>query len=399
MFGSNGTICLITSSNIFEGAIGGEGKYSILLYQWLKSNNIKSILLGNQFTKIRSYEGDIPSLSSKKKKDTNLRRIPYVIYVIYRLITALKMTIQIIKLNRKSKIALIHSQDTGYSGLAALFAGRILHIPVIVSTHGIRHRTITLSLYGLGKKILGRMEYLIDIHVVKKADFVISDNNFVKNYFEKLCQRKIEQIPIPIFVDNYKYSIFHRKKFRKEFSINESTRILGYIGRMVPEKNIQTLINAFSDVLRSYPEMKLVLIGSGPCVNDILELTDKLGITKYLLFLGTKSNINELLSGIDIFVLPSFTEGMSMALLEAMANGRSIICSNIESNAELIKHCYHGLLINPYSIESLRKAITKLIREEDTSKFLQKNAQAKAQNFDINQIFPRILKVYNEAIQ
>ena len=130
-----------------------------------------------------------------------------------------------------------------------------------------------------------------------------------------------------------------------ELGIDHETKSIGFIGRFAPEKNVMSLLKAFSKVLQNNKKIKLLLIGSGPLEPELKKFVYENRIENYVLFCGIRQDINKVLSGLDIFILPSYTEGMSISLLEAMATGCNIICSNIESNAELVSHKKEGLLI------------------------------------------------------
>ncbi|TVP41701.1 glycosyltransferase family 4 protein [Candidatus Nitrosocosmicus arcticus] len=394
-------ICIITSSSISEDGIGGEGKYSILLYNWLKSRNIKSTLLGSKSIKIKTFDPAYKYkkiISGKNRSKKKISLAPYPLFMTYRLVISLFLSVKIFQLHFNSPISLIHSQDTGYTGLAAIVVGKILRVPVIVSSHGIRHRTIHHSLRSRLKGIIFRIERNLDTFTVKNANEVIVDNDAIKNYFEKIVKKRIKSIPIPIRLDEFEYSLSNRTTIRSDLGCDESTKIIGFIGRFAPEKNLISLLTVFSKLLQNSFQAKLVLVGTGPLESEMKNYVSKMNMADNVIFCGVRNDINKILSSFDIFILPSFTEGMSVALLEAMATGCAIICSKIPTNAEIISDRKEGILIDPHNLIEMEKVIRELIEDDLLRSELKCNAEKKAIQFDINVVFPKVILSYDKLI-
>lgn len=395
-------ICIITSSNIFENSIGGEARYAILLHRWLNNNNIKSDLLGNQLFRVRSYgsRDDNNTLNTNKTlaiRNPFLRFYP--IFMVYRLVVSFLMSLTIFRMHRKNPFALIHSQDTGYAGLTAILVGKFLGIPAVISSHGIRHKTIQQSLNSRLKKIILRLEKNLDIFNIKMADEVLADNQTINDYLEDLVKKKMRIMPIPIDLKVFKYSLDNRESIRKEFDIGKMTKTIGYVGRFAPEKNLLTLLAAFAEISKKYSEVKLLLIGNGIMYSDLKNKVDVMKISNKVIFCGVRQDIDRILSGIDIFVLPSFVEGMSIALLEAMATGCAIICSKISTNEELITDKMEGILVDPTSTDDFIVALSKLLEDDLLRESLKNKAVIKASDYGINAIFEKVWSFYQETIE
>ena len=394
-------ICIITSSSISQNGIGGEGKYSISLYSWLKDQNIKSTLLGSQSIQIKTFN---PSLQPDKKnsRKDGLRKkessAPYALFMIYRLIISLVLSWKIFHLHHNSPISLIHAQDTGYTGLAAIFVGKILRIPVIISSHGIRHQTIQHSLKSKIKGIIVRFERSLDTFTIRNANEVIVDSNTIKNYFEQIVDKKIKSIPIPIQLDHFSYSLTNRTTIRGELGCEENTTVIGFVGRFAPEKNLFSLLSVFSKILQTSHKVKLLLVGTGPLESEMKNYVYKMNMGDHVIFCGVRDDINKILSSFDIFILPSLTEGMSVALLESMAIGCAIICSRIPTNVEIISDRKEGILIDPHNINQIEKAIMELIEDDLLRSELKYNAKKKSNHFDINIVFPKLILSYEKLI-
>lgn len=394
-------ICLLTSSRLSEFTYGGEGKFTISLGNWLTSRDQSVTMIGSGFRNVlaRNLPRDKvikadKGPESKVPHKAGRIRIPYFLFLIYRSILTLLWILKVIYIHQKSPITLIHAQDTGYAGLAAVSLHKLLGIPAVISTHGIRHKTQESNIRGKFDKILLKTEYWIDIFSIKHSSYVIADNHSIRNYFEQLVPKKIDVIPIPIKLGSFEFSEENRNLTRKELGIDSNTKVVGYIGRFSPEKNLTTLLSSFSDAAADMDSTKLLLVGSGPLEPYMREYASKVGIKDKVIFCGVRYDIGRVLASLDIFVLPSYTEGVSTALLEAMACSRAIICSDISSNKELVKHNQQGLLFNPFNPRELVNTARLLLNCDQLRSYLGRNARAKVSQYDEDKIFPILLQRY-----
>ncbi|HXI82741.1 MAG TPA: glycosyltransferase [Verrucomicrobiae bacterium] len=138
-------------------------------------------------------------------------------------------------------------------------------------------------------------------------------------------------------------------------------RRVGTVGRMVPEKNHALLLRAVAAI----PNFELVFVGDGPLRG---ELEREAGPQAQ--FLGQRADIAKLLAGFDVFVLSSSTEGMSIALLEAMAAACPIVVTAVGGNTELIEHEVTGLVVPPDDATALRAAIERLLTDRELASCL-----------------------------
>ena len=210
----------------------------------------------------------------------------------------------------------------------------------------------------------------------------------------QIISKKIDVIPIPIKFKNFEYSEVNRDLIRKELAIDKKTKVIGFVGRFSSEKNLVTLLTAFADIAHDDPLIKLVLVGGGILESQLRKYVNERGIEDRVIFCGVRYDIHVILSSFDIFVLPSYIEGLSTALLEAMASGRAIICSDIPSNKELVTHNQEALLVNPYNPEELKRAIQLLSNNESLRFKLGRNAKIRATQYDEDMVFPKILQQY-----
>lgn len=119
-----------------------------------------------------------------------------------------------------------------------------------------------------------------------------------------------------------------REKVRKEFSLSAETLLIGHVGRFNRQKNHDFLIDIFREVVNISEDSKLLLVGKGELEQTIREKVTALGLTEKVIFAGIRSDVPELLQAMDVFLFPSFMEGLSLSMMEAQSSGLSCIVSN-----------------------------------------------------------------------
>lgn len=149
---------------------------------------------------------------------------------------------------------------------------------------------------------------------------------------------------------------YDTKKKRRELGIPRQARIIGCVGRLDRQKRQDLLIEALAALDK---ETHLLLIGEGGWRAELEQMAKKKGVAARVHFLGNRGDIPALLATMDTFCLPSDYEGMSNALLEAMAAGKKIVASDIPENKVLITHGTTGLLFRKGSAKSLLEALRK----------------------------------------
>jgi glycosyltransferase involved in cell wall biosynthesis len=407
MYKCNWHVCLVTSGRIFEKTYGGEEKFTISLGNWLLRKNIDVTIMGSTFAGVKSKR--LSRSNDEKNEKNNIDEIdeknkvkvlypPYPIYLLSRIFLSLLWIFKIILDHRKFNFSLIHAQDTGFSGISAVIAGKILRIPTIISSHGIRHKSLDSIIQGKFKKILLEIEYKVDIFSVKHSKKVIADSPLIKKYYEEKTKKEIDFVPIPIKVKNFEFSHLKRNSFRNELDISDVYKIICFVGRFSAEKNLITLINSFYGVSQKDPTLILILVGAGIMESQIKNHVKEKGISNKVVFCGSRSDIDRILCGCDIFVLPSFIEGMSTSLLEAMACSRSIICSDISANHYVLT-TNEAIFINPYKEDELELAILKLSKDENLRKKLGISAKMKVIQYDEDIIFSKFVKLYESLLK
>ena len=140
-------------------------------------------------------------------------------------------------------------------------------------------------------------------------------------------QGKVYLLNNAIDLDKFKYNEKIRNQKRKELNINNSTLVIGHVGRFVEQKNHRFLIDVFNEVHQKNKDSILLLVGQGPLMEEIKTKVKTLGLIESVKFLGQREDVNELYQSMDVFLLPSLYEGLGMVLIEAQVAGLPCVVS------------------------------------------------------------------------
>jgi len=145
--------------------------------------------------------------------------------------------------------------------------------------------------------------------------------------------------------------------------VSEDDIIIAVVGRLGVEKGHRYLIEAARHVCQRHPRTRFLLIGDGDLRAPLVDMTRKANLTAHVLFLGLRSDIPQILESARLFALPSLWEGLSIALLEAMAAGLPVVASRVSGTNEVMVDGVTGLLVPAKNSEALAAAICELIED------------------------------------
>ena len=158
------------------------------------------------------------------------------------------------------------------------------------------------------------------------------------------------------------------KSIKGSLGIEEESILIGFIGRLNVQKGIKYLIDAFKLVTDDFKNVHLIIAGTGDLENTIKTAAKNYELTDKIHLLGFRKDVQNIINGIDMLVLPSLWEGFGIVLIEAMAAGKPCIASNISSMPEIVVHNKTGYVIPPKDTENLAKAIINLIQNPSLAK-------------------------------
>lgn len=212
--------------------------------------------------------------------------------------------------------------------------------------------------------------------LLPRSAHVVVQTQQIKKFFNKSIQKMTTVIYNPV---NEK--VFKLQPTKKE-------NLIISVGRLYPQKDQKTMIEAFAKVSEHHPDWKLVIFGEGPERKALEEMIQdpRFMIQDKVCLPGRSENIIDELNKSKIFCLSSVYEGMSNALVEAICVGLPIVTTKVSGTEELIKNGENGFIVNIGDKESMAKALTKIIEDENLqNQFAEKN-KAQAIKFETNTI-------------
>lgn len=187
---------------------------------------------------------------------------------------------------------------------------------------------------------------------------------------------------------------------RTELGLRMDDEVVGVVGSLYPVKGHRYLLEAVPQILKVRPRLKILIVGSGSMEGGLKELVRGLGIQRQVHFLGFRRDVQELLSLIDVFVLPSLSEGLSLALLEAMAAGKVVVATNVGGNPELVVEGETGFLVPPRDAEALASRLLMLLSNRDQARKLGSNGRRRVlDQFTLNTMVQRYEQLYATCLR
>ncbi len=293
------------------------------------------------------------------------------------------MPLRLARLFRRTRADIVHTRNAEaffYGAVAARMAGvgAIIH-----SEHG---RTLPDT--------FRRMALQRWLAPLAKVTFAVSEQlriDLVKHV--RLTNGRVQVIYNG--VDLGRFASTDRARARALLGVGQARTVVGSVGRLAAVKNYKLLVRAIAGI----PDVDLVLIGDGPQRADIEAAAAAAGVSERVRLLGHREDVAELLPGLDVFVLPSLSEGMSNTLLEAMACGLPVVASRVGGNVELVGDGVNGMLFPSEDAEALSVALRSLCG--DTGLRAAMGAQGKqraTEQFGIDAMIDRYESIYADAI-
>ena len=261
------------------------------------------------------------------------------------------VVLQLAEILREKQIDILHChkhKPTVYGTLASIIAGRI---PVISHVHGLS-RTRSLTRRVANWAILKSVQRIIAVSESVRRD--VMKTNWQIDPSKVVTVKNCIDLQM---IDNIKVS---RKEARLRLGLPEDAIVFGTVGRLALTKGQSYLIEAFARVREYLPGSRLVIMGQGPLLQELQKRAKDLGVLPLILFTGYRNDVFELLKGFDIFVLPSLAEGLSIALLEAMAMRLPVIASHVGGIPEVFGDCKCGRLVQPKDSLALAASMVEI---------------------------------------
>jgi glycosyltransferase involved in cell wall biosynthesis len=187
---------------------------------------------------------------------------------------------------------------------------------------------------------------------------------------------------------------------RRELGLPVEAAVIGLVARLDHwGKGHKELFEAMASLKESYP-VHTLLVGGGRRQDEVKAVAADLGLAESVHFLGPRQDVPDLLASMDIFVLPSYSEGVSLALLEAMATGLPVVASAVGSTPEVLADGVNGLLIPPRDAAALGEALARLLADRAWATQLGAHARTHVrEHFSLDRLGREINEIYEELVE
>ena len=276
-----------------------------------------------------------------------------------------------VRLARRLQPDIVHVYFSIPTGPVAWVTKRLTGAPYLLSLRGGDvPGFLPGSLTGLHRLVapLNRL-------VWRDAAVIVANSAGLRDLAQQSTKKPVEMVPNGVDLQRFCPTAASRQ--------NGALRVL-FAGRLVRQKGADYLIRAVEQLIRNaQADIELVIVGDGPEEPALRQLTQQLSLTQRVHFAGWvgRDDMPGHYRSADLFVLPSFEEGMPNVVLEALACGLPVIATNIYGNRELVTHGHNGLLIPPGDSEALAQALLTLTREPEARRSMGLLARQRAEAY------------------
>lgn len=282
------------------------------------------------------------------------------------IIKDLKALIELYKYFKNQKPDIVYT-FTPKAGLLGMMASFLSRVPVRI------HNIVGMPLMeATGKKFIllkfiERLTYFFSTNLFCNSfglkKFI--NENLTKKDVKVIAQGSINGVDTEFFKNTK--TLDEKELIRDKFKIDKKDFVITFVGRIVKDKGINELIEAFVDLSKKYNNLKLLLVGDyeehlNPIKNENKILIDSLDS---IITVGFQNDIRDFLSITDLFVLPSYREGLPNSLIEAGSFGIPLLATNINGCNEIIDDGITGILVEKKSAKKLEEAIDKLLEDKE----------------------------------
>lgn len=296
--------------------------------------------------------------------------------------------VRIFQWMHRTRIDILHTYLFGFHFFAGLSA-RLLKVPVVLSSR----REIALW----QKKRHRWLENLGNLTV----DRVVCCSKAAEQW--TLKQEIIPQEKVVTIHNGVDLSVFGGRsgasKIRAEFGIPSGDAVVGTVANFSEEKGYPYLLDACQRIHETQPDTWFLFVGSGRLQEEVKEKASKISAGRRIIFPGRRSDIPDLLSAMDVFVLPSVIEGFPNVLLEAMAMARPVVATRVGGIPELVDSGRDGVLVPARDGVALADAVTALLSDKDSALRMGERASEKIKrNFSLDRMVDDYEKLYRRLL-
>lgn len=297
---------------------------------------------------------------------------------------------------------IIHTHTPFTAGWEAVFLARLFNIPLIGTHHTFFNHY--LKHVKLDYRWTENITWQYTIGYYNHCDIILSPSRSLADELEKHGLKKpIMTHPNPINREFFRpvADPASKKKLQEALGIEGNGKLLVYMGRVSYEKSIDQVVKAMALVVKTNPDVNLLIVGDGPERNNLEKLTDDLGLNNNVKFLGFLYNqtLLETLQASDILLTASKTENMPLSVLESMAVGLPVIAAAALGIPELVQNNVNGYLVKPDDFEGMAKKTLELVGNDELLERFSSASRNLSANYSQEIITASLERIYSELIK
>jgi glycosyltransferase involved in cell wall biosynthesis len=292
----------------------------------------------------------------------------------------------------RSDLDVLHCYQPFSPMTIGLTAKALWDKPIIVKlttsgSHGNLREIQRMPLTQMRKRMMQRVDRFVAISAEMMAELRAWD----------IPAERIVQIPNGVDTNGFAPpTLKDKQRAREVLGLANTVQVTVYAGRLTAKKRVDILLQAWKFVCRLHTSARLLLVGDGPERTALQALAGELDLGQSVTFCGAQPEVLPYLHAADLFVLPSVSEGLSNALLEAMAAGLSCIASNIGGNVDLIADEENGVLFEPGNIKQLTDMLLRLSRNEaEREEFGRRARETVEANYSMDRVAEKYMELYH----
>ena len=304
------------------------------------------------------------------------------------------------KVFQDEEINIVHIILPMSGAVTAIKAAQALGIKIVAHSHS-QPENLFMEMPKMIQPTLNNLWNKYLVWTYEKAESLIYPSELARSLLNKLSKKNQPSMVISNGINLSHFQPMEIGDFHERFNIPLDKVKLLFVGRLFPEKSVDTLIKAMPHIVKEHPDTHLMLVGAGHLRPKLEKLVTSLGMEKYVTFLGFVSEEDKILAynASDVFILPSVAELEGMVVLEAMACGKPIIISDAQMSASRFFVDGNGFLFKTHDHQDLAEQILKLVTDKDLRKKMSEASFVNVKNYDANKSVQLLEAVYYQALE
>ena len=304
------------------------------------------------------------------------------------------------KVFEEEKINIVHIILPMSGAIVAIKAARILGIKIVAHSHS-QPENLFMNMPKIIQPLLNHIWNRYLAWMYSKAELLIYPSEMARSLLDKLGRKEQPSVVISNGINLEHFQSMEVGNFYERFKLPRDKIKLLFVGRLFPEKSVDTLIKAIPHIIKKHSNTHVMIVGAGYLKPKLEKLAQRLGVNKHITFLGLVSEEDKILAynASDIFVLPSLAELEGMVVLEAMACGKPIIVSDAEMSASRYFVDGNGFLFKTEDHQDLAHQVLKLITDSALRKKMGEISFKKSKHYDIHKSVDLLEGVYYSALK